>query len=165
MYAWGLGIRMSLRPRRADNLIIRFPSNFLDIRRIAIILYACYCDDTKNSFPPSDMEKCAFWEKSYGYWQMQQAWKETKPAIDGVIRQTLPRGANFTEWHAHMYDVEMISDMSEHQNDIVPLQTTWNFSKKWWKNDENRRKLNSKFHKNTTMLLPDIGCIFPPKMK
>ena len=82
-----------------------------------------------------------------------------------LIQPTFPRCANFTEWHADMYDVEMISDMSEHQNDVVPPQTIWNFSKKWWKNDENRRKLNSKFHKNTTMLLPDIWCIFPQKMK
>ena len=48
---------------------------------------------------------------------------KTKPEINGVIRPALPRGANFTEWHAHMYDVEKISDMSEHQNDIVPHQT------------------------------------------
>ena len=114
-YAWDLGNktlpRMCLLPGRSHNLIIFFPANFLDTCRIAIILYACDCDDIRNSFPPSDMKKCAFWKKSYVYWQMQQAWKETKFAIDGVIRPTLPRGANFTEWHAYMYDVEIISDM------------------------------------------------------
>ena len=54
---------------------------------------------------------------------------KTKPGINGLIQATLPRGANFTEWHAHIYDGEMISDMSEHKNDIVPPQIIWNFSK------------------------------------
>ena len=54
---------------------------------------------------------------------------KTKPSIDGLILQTLPWGANFTEWHALMYDVEMISDISERQNDIVPIQTIWNLCK------------------------------------
>ena len=108
-YAWEIGKKTCLPSRRADNLTF-FPSNFLDIRRIAIILYACDCDDMRNTFPPSDMQKCAFWGKLYVYWRMQHAWKNTKPEIDGLIRATLPRGANFTEWHAHMYDVEKISD-------------------------------------------------------
>ena len=141
------------------------PSNFLDTCRIAIIWYACDCDYMRNSFSLR-YAKMRFLRKIlclFGGCNIREI--KTKPGINGLIQPTLPPGANFTEWHSHMYDGEMISDMSEHQNDIVPPQTIWNFSKKWWKNDENRRKSNSKFHKNTIMLLPDIGCIFPPKMK
>ena len=82
---------MCLLPHRADNLINFFPSNFFDIHRIAIILYACDCDDMRNTFPPSDIEKCAFWEKSYVYWRMNHAWIHTKPEIDELIQPTVPR--------------------------------------------------------------------------
>ena len=86
-YAWDIGNktlpRMCRLPHRAHNSIIICSSNFLDIRRIAIILYACDCDDMRNTFPSSNIEKCAFWEKLYVHWWMQHAWQQTKPEIDG----------------------------------------------------------------------------------